>query len=233
MKKEIYTIDGRESIIHAQEEASIVLIQPVDGHDIEELDNLIAYLSAHSNQSFLHIAVPIKRWNAELTPWQAPPVFGKIPFGEGASDTLHYIESVLVPFVKDTYQLQSETSFILGGYSLAGLFALWVAYQPSLFVATASASPSAWYKDWLPYAAQHQPQVKLAYLSLGDTEDHTKTKMMQTIKQDILQQYDLFAHKGVISTLEWNRGNHFLENGERMAKGFLWVIEKLESFKKI
>ena len=68
---------------------------------------------------------------------------------------------------------------------------------------------------------------------MGDKEDHTKTKMMQTIKQDILQQYDLFAHKGVISTLEWNRGNHFLENGERMAKGFLWVIEKLESINKI
>ena len=143
MVKEILTIGGRDCIVQGSCNATIVLIQPVDGHDIEELDKLIAYLLAHTAQSFLHVAVPIKRWNEELTPWQAPPVFGKIPFGNGASATLFYIERELIPFLNEAYCFQNTTQFVLGGYSLAGLFALWVAYQPSVFIATVSASPSA------------------------------------------------------------------------------------------
>lgn len=228
MVKEILTIGGRDCIVQGSCNATIVLIQPVDGHDIEELDKLIAYLLAHTAQSFLHVAVPIKRWNEELTPWQAPPVFGKIPFGNGASATLFYIERELIPFLNGAYCFQNTTQFVLGGYSLAGLFALWVAYQPSVFIATVSASPSAWYKDWLAYAEQHQPKVSHIYLSLGDTEDHTKTKIMQTIKLDVYRLAEIFKQKGVDTILEWNAGNHFQDNGTRTAKGFVWAMKSID-----
>ena len=89
-----------------------------------------------------------------------------------------------------------------------------------------SASPSVWYTGWLDYANSHQPQVEHAYLSLGDKEEKTKTKMMSTISKDILRQEQIFKDKGVNCKMEWNEGNHFQDNGIRIAKGFVWLMHQ-------
>ena len=116
---------------------------------------------------------------------------------------------------------------ILGGYSLAGLFSLWTAYQDEVpFRGIVSASPSAWYIGWLEYAENHQPQVEHAYLSLGDKEEKTKTKLMSTISKDILRQEQIFTEQGINCKMEWNAGNHFQDNGIRIAKGFLWLMNQ-------
>ena len=47
------------------------------------------------------VAFMIKDWNQELTPWPAPPVFGKIPFGRGAIDTLEFVINQLLPVVQE------------------------------------------------------------------------------------------------------------------------------------
>ena len=176
----------------------------------------------------MHIAVRIEKWNAELTPWPAPPVFGKTPFGDGAHSTLLYIVDELLPTLKERYSIEfNKKNTILGGYSLAGLFALWAGYQQNIPLhGIVSASPSAWYTGWLDYANTHQPQIEHAYLSLGDKEEKTKTKIMSTIKQDILSQEQIFKNKGVNCKMEWNEGNHFQDNGIRIAKGFLWLMQQ-------
>ena len=133
-----------------------LLIQPVDGHDVEELPNLIGWVEAHTQLPFVHVAVPIRRWNDELTPWPAPPVFGKTPFGAGAQATLNLITHDVVPAVCRQLHLNADLPVIIGGYSLAGLFALWAAYQAP-FAAAVAASPSVWYERWLEYSASHNP----------------------------------------------------------------------------
>ena len=64
-----------------------------------------------------------------------------------------------------------------------------------------------------------------AYLSLGDKEEKTKTKIMSTISKDILQQEELLKQRNINCKMEWNEGNHFQDNGIRTAKGFVWLID--------
>ena len=175
-KKEIVKIGEHTCILHSEENAKFFIIQPVDGNDTEELERQITYIEDNSQTPFIHIAVRINKWNAELTPWPAPPVFGKVPFGDGAHSTLLYILEQLIPTLKTQFALElNKSNTILGGYSLAGLFSLWVSYQQNVpFHGIVSASPSAWYTGWLDYANSHQPQVEHAYLSLGDKEEKTK-----------------------------------------------------------
>lgn len=220
-------LGGKTCTLHIEDNAKVLLLQPVDGHDREELEQQIKYIEEHTKIPFIHVAIHISKWNDELTPWPASPVFGKIPFGEGAHDTLLYIKEQLLAELYAQFCLaENDITVFLGGYSLAGLFSLWAAYQPlSLFGGIVAASPSAWYTGWLTYAESHIPQVKHAYLSLGDKEEKTKTKIMSTISKDILQQEELLKQRNINCKMEWNEGNHFQDNGIRTAKGFVWLID--------
>lgn len=73
-------------------------------------------------------------------------------------------------------------------------------------------------------------KIKTIYLSIGDKESHTKTEIMKNVDNDIRKLSDILKTKGTTTTLEWNIGNHFQDSGERTAKGFLWVMEKLSRF---
>lgn len=92
-----------------------------------------------------------------------------------------------------------------------------------------AASPSIWYPQWLDYAALHTPLSAAFYLSLGDREDRSRTPIMTTVSQCIRRQHDLLIASSTPSTLEWNVGNHFQDNGLRTAKGFAWVINRIQT----
>ena len=107
----------------------------------------------------------VKDWNHDLSPWKAPAVFGRDQFGDGAEETLAE--------VLKTCNDRNKT-YIIGGYSLAGLFALWAAYQTDAFSAVAAASPSVWFPGFSEYMKERIPQVRSVYLSLGDREEKAR-----------------------------------------------------------
>ena len=113
---------------------------------------------------------------------------------------------------------------ILGGYSLAGLFALWAGTQYA-FSAVVGASPSVWYPNWIDYAASHPMLAHAVYLSLGDTEHRSRTPIMATVDDCIHRQLTIVQDQHLPAILEMNPGNHFKDNGLRMAKGFAWSLE--------
>lgn len=234
-KKDIITIGAHECTFYVptlkSEHSPFILIQPVDTHDLEALDKEVAYMESHSDANFILVAFRIMKWNDELTPWAAPPVFGKRPFNGDAASTLLYIKSELAPYLTANYTIPNQHSpIIIGGYSLAGLFTLWTAYQTDYFSGVVAASPSVWYPNWLKYAETHNMKIKTIYLSIGDKESHTQTEIMKNVDNDIRKLSDILKTKGTTTTLEWNIGNHFQDSGERTAKGFLWVMEKLSRF---
>ena len=108
---------------YGNENARVVLIQPVDDHDLAYINNEIDYLRDNTDTDFRLITVKVNSWNYDLSPWNAPAVFGREGFGDGAASFLDQI----LKLCKD-----SSKTYILGGYSLAGLFALWAAYQTDL-----------------------------------------------------------------------------------------------------
>ena len=219
MEREVIRIAGRNCHIYTSSNARHLLIQPVDEHDLEVLTEEVETIKMLSDKPFALVAFQVNDWNKELTPWAAPPVFGKVPFGDGANDTLHFIVEQLLP------ELHAEDSrCLLGGYSLAGLFALWTSYQTDRFEGIAAASPSVWYPSWIDYAAAKKPMAQKVYLSLGDKEERAKNPVMAQVGIAIRKQHDLLAGQGIRTTLEWNPGNHFVDSAKRMAKGFAWAL---------
>lgn len=211
-----------KTLFYGVENPDVFLIQPVDSHDMEVMDSEFANIEAHCQKKVRLAAVLVDDWNKDLSPWEAPPVFGKEGFGAGAAETLSYIENNVLSELLG----EKDIPIILGGYSLAGLFALWSVYQTDRFAACAAASPSVWFPGWIDYAAEHAPKTKALYLSLGDREKKARNPFMATVADCIVRQNDLLGD--LPHTLEWNPGNHFIDSDIRTAKGFVWAIEQIQ-----
>ena len=196
-------------------DSGIVLIQPVDDHDLEGIENEFAAIIHQCDRSLRLIAVRIDAWNSELSPWEAPAVFGKESFGSGASETL----DELLKLCGD----KSRTYYI-GGYSLAGLFSLWAAYQTDVFKGVAAASPSMWFPGFADYMKEHEIRTGTVYLSLGDKEEKARNPVMATVGDRIREAHALLSERGVNCVLEWNEGNHFKDADVRTAKAFASVV---------
>ena len=155
--------------------------------------------------------------------WNAAAVFGNEGFGDGADKTLTEILGLTADGKKNYY---------IGGYSLAGLFALWAAYQTDIFAGVAAASPTIWFPDFLDYMKEDTIRTEKDYLSIGDREEKTRNPVMATVGDRIREAHDLLAECGTVCTLEWNQGNHFKEPDLRTAKAFAWLLSE-ESKKRV
>ena len=196
-------------------DANIVLIQPVDDHDLEGIENEFALITNSCNKSFDFIAVRIDDWNNDLSPWEAPAVFGKAGFGSDASKTLNE----MLKLCND-----KSKSYYIGGYSLAGLFSLWAAYQTKVFDGVAAASPSMWFPGFADYMKENEIHTDTVYLSLGDREEKARNPVMATVGDRIREANAFLKERGVNCILEWNEGNHFKDADIRTAKAFSWVL---------
>ena len=221
-------IQGRDCHVHGSAGAQFLLLQLVDDHDMQGMAAELAALSAASRSTFLLAAIPVDEWNNDLSPWPAPPVWGKQGFGGNSADTLDFLLRQLLPALRQQFSLPANVHMILGGYSLAGLFALWAATQCSAFCGIAAASPSVWFPGWDGYEAAHPVQAQCAYLSLGDREEHTKNAAMAPVGDNIRALYRRLQTRGTRCTLEWNAGGHFKEPNLRTAKAFAWVMENCQ-----
>ena len=222
-------IGSRACALYGDGQAADVLIQAVDERDLDELDQEIGRIGElASNHPFLLVALGIPDWNKALSPWEAPAVFGKENFGAGAKDTLACITEALLPEIEKRYPAEGGKRYYLGGYSLAGLFALWAAYQTGLFQGIAAVSPSVWFPQWIGYIQEHELQSPLVYLSLGDREEKTRSKVMAEVGNNIRRQHERLCQEKMVKmcTLEWNPGNHFADSELRMAKGFAWLLNQ-------
>ena len=226
-RKENFVIDSKKCIGCITDTTKYLLIQPVDEHDIEILDNEVEEILKNTDKQFSLIAFKIEDWNSELSPWEAPPAFRNKSFGSGATETLEFIESRLIPTVKEKYNLDNDIKFILGGYSLAGLFSLWIAYKLNTFSGIAAASPSVWFNGWEDFMNNNTPLSNTIYLSLGDTEEKTKNKVMSKVGDNIRKQEELLKNDNINTILEWNKGGHFSDSDIRVAKAFIWCIENV------
>ena len=226
-RKENFVIDSKKCIGYITDTAKYLLIQPVDEHDIEVLDKEVVEIQKNTDKQFSLIAFKIEDWNNELSPWEAPAAFGNKSFGSGAIDTLEFIESKLIPEVKERYDFADDVQVILGGYSLAGLFSLWSAYKSNTFSGIAAASPSVWFNGWEEFMNNNTSLSNTIYLSLGDTEEKTKNKVMSAVGDNIRKQEQLLKNDKINIILEWNKGGHFSDSDLRIAKAFVWCIGNL------
>ena len=207
------TYDNEKIHIFGDPDAPCLLIQMADDHDLELMETETAYIKALSGgKKFCLTAVKTVRWNEDLSPWPAPPVFGRESFGKEA-----------LPAVSGG-RISEWKKIFIGGYSLAGLFALWAGYQTDAFSGIAAASPSIWFPGFTEYMKEHPFFPEKAYLSLGDREEKTKNPVMAQVGTAIRSGYEILREAGKNCVLEWNKGNHFREPDLRTAKAFAWLL---------
>ena len=225
MKLESFAVDGRE-VVHARRgQSGVLLVQPVDEHDLAGLEAEADALAAQTGAlPFALAAFRVADGNDELSPWLAPPVFGDAAFGGGAPRTLAWVEETLLPALG----ARDYARLAVGGYSLAGLFALYAAWTGHGFDGAAGVSPSVWFPGWTAFATAQPSRAGSVYLSLGDREEHTRHPVMRTVGDELRAlQRRLDATAGVRCCLEWNPGNHFREPALRTAKGLSWLVRTL------
>ena len=142
-------IGDRPCRIYGVDCAEYLLLQMTDEHELQRMDNEVAAIAQGAAHPFLFAAIPVESRNDALSPWEAPAVWGKQGFGGNAGGTLRFLTEQVVPTLKQQFNLPENVKIILGGYSLAGLFALWTSTQTNLFYGVAAASPSVGFPEWM------------------------------------------------------------------------------------
>ena len=219
--KEYFQVCGISCALYGSENPEYLLIQPVDERDLGNMDDQVKLIESMVQEPFALVAFAVEDWNRELSPWKAPAVFGNEDFGDGAEETLSFIENNLLPFISERY---GSLPVILGGYSLAGLFALWSAFNSSSFCAVSGVSASVWFPGWLDYVSANECHASHVYLSLGDREEITRNRVMATVGTCMRSMDEILSGKGTDHVLQWNEGNHFRDVDLRCAKAFAWCI---------
>ena len=197
-------------------DAHIVLIEPI--HTPEGMEHESDLIKELAGSDFFLRAVRVD-WFNDLSPWKAPPVFRNIPFGNGAQKTLEEILKLTG---------NPEKKYVIGGYSMGGLFALWACCQTDRFLGAAAVSPSIWFPGFTEYTASRRMLTDRVYLSLGDREEKTRNPAMATVGNRIRELYAQLCSQGISCCLEWNKGNHFTDPDRRTARGFAWILKELQ-----
>lgn len=181
-----------------------------------------------SNLKCNYVIYEVKDWNNNFSPWEFK-MNKKMSFSGGGTATLEWLVNNCIPFCENEYGLTAER--ILCGYSLAGLFSLWAFYESQIFSGVISCSGSFWFKDWIDYARKHSaPDKSSIYLSLGDSEEKARNRILATVGDCTRKQYEFVCSDKNVShhVLEWNEGGHFSEPEKRIAKGINWMIQKIK-----
>ena len=222
------TIAGRVCHLYEQASPQCLLVQPLGVHENDTLPNAIEEIAAASPMSFAMTAFEIADWERDLMPWGDPAVSKRPEAGTCAVDTLRYLLDGLLPWLKERY---GEWPVVLGGYSLAGLFSLWAARETNTFAGIAAASPSVWIQGWPEYADSHPLHARQVYLSLGEREEKTRNRAIAQVGERIRNEHALLERQlgGNNCALEWNPGGHFVDCERRLARSFIWNLQKLAS----
>ena len=210
-------------IVYGNKESNIILLQMTGDHELDLLEKEYEMIREAVSVDFCLTCFRVEDWNKSLSPWEAPAVFGKEDFGGRAKDTLDLVTENVLPEIL-AGRIISEVELYIGGYSLAGLFALWSTYQTDVFAGCAAVSPSVWFPKFKEYVKEHDILTDKVYLSLGDAEEKTKNVVMKTVGQSIRDIGEQIKTK-TECVLEWNKGGHFKDTDMRMARGFTWLLE--------
>ena len=206
-------------------QGSAPLVYSIDYHENGQL--LLEACKQVDCHGFNLVTISGLHWNQELSPWPVETVVSKDDNFAGEADQwLQLLTEDVVPQVEDL--LEALPSWrMLAGYSLAGLFAVWTAFQTDLFTRILSASGSMWYPGWLEYAREHQliANVQGIYLSVGEQERTSRNAVLQTVGERTQALATLFAGRGVNATFELNPGNHFKNPPLRVVKGIKWLLQ--------
>lgn len=181
-------------------------------------------LKVHRN--LLFITIINNTWERDFTPFKHEAVFkGGTDFEGKAKDYASLFLS-LVEDIEKRFPLHEKTKRFLLGYSLAGLFSLYLTSLTPLFENIACVSASFWYPGFLSFAKEKTFRTKKVYLSIGDRESQTKNIYLKEGYTSMKAIESLLEAKQIETHFDLNDGNHFEKIPLRIEKGLAWLLRK-------
>ena len=223
-KKISFAAGGKEATLYpaASAGAPLVVLNTYLGDGQSTVDKLEGLNAPDTSV----LVVGALNWDHDMTPWFCPPLTkDDTPCTGGAGEYLPVLLDEIVPEAKE--RLGTEPSWLgIAGYSLAGLFAVWAAYNCNAFARVASMSGSLWFPDFLEYAQSHEMvrTPERIYLSLGKAEAKTPNRMLRCVQENTEALAEHFSSLGIPTTYELNPGNHFQDGALRSAKGIAAIL---------
>lgn len=183
-----------------------------------------------SCKDFILVVISNLDWNNDMTPWYAPKLSKKDVDCLGkADDYIAVLTKAIIPKVEE-YLTKKEIKikyYAIAGYSLAGLFAVYVTYKTNLFTRVISGSGSFWYPKFVEFVKDHRVNQKITkmYFSLGNRESKVSNAVLKKVLDNTKELERFYHDKGIETLYEENPGNHFQDPAFRMAKGIKWTLD--------
>ena len=158
-------------------------------------------------------------WDKYLSPWHAKAVFKKSPDFSGCADELISLIAVhAVPEIECTVGTHPARRGI-GGYSLAGLFALYSFWRADIFDCGFSASGSMWFDGFADYICKNAPMraPDIFCFSLGDTEHVSRSPRIASVRENTEKAVSRLNELGAVTSFRYNSGGHFCEENARIC----------------
>ena len=196
----------------------------------EKIDEVIDSIKGKYN--FIFLDIKVNDWSETLTPYKVPDngIYLRNLDGKGENH-LRFIDDTLIPYIKDylsKYNI-NISKYILLGYSLAGLFAVFAGLKSKYINIITSISGSLWYPNLINYIndISFNNNIEFIYLSLGDNEKKTKNEYMKYVEVNTLKLFEAFKsiYKNVY--FEFNKGNHFARSNERVIKALYYLFNNV------
>ena len=73
-------------------------------------------------------------------------------------------------------------------------------------------------------------QARRVFLSLGEREEQTRNRAIARVGERIRNEHALLQRQfgEENCTLEWNPGGHFVDCDNRLARAFIWNLDRLK-----
>lgn len=222
-------IRGRRCHVYGADGADSCIICGMENHIPDEIKDTAGLLYESDEAKNCRLIIfETTDWNGDFSPWPAQAAFGDEPFTGKAPETLSWIMGSLIPHLTQENIIPVDCKKYIAGYSLSGLFALWAFLESDAFDGAANCSGSLWLPGWMEYMrSRKRSRDCIVYLSLGSKEEKTKNALMSAVGDNTRESYSLLKRDAHVTkaTLEWNKGGHFANPTERLAKGMLWLLK--------
>ena len=197
----------------------------------DEGERVYRELQAESAPDFSFVTVSGLNWDHDMAPWDIPPVFpGKTACSGGADEYLELLTEKIMP--RAEREIPGEILWRgIGGYSLAGLFAVYSLYQTEVFSEAASISGSLWFPGFREYVFSHEMKTapKHVYFSLGDRESRTGNPCLKAVQEHTEEIEAFYRRRGINTVFQSNPGGHYKNTVKRTAAGILWLLDQQPS----
>lgn len=184
-----------------------------------------------TDKKYILVTISNINWNKDLSPWYMNRLYKNDQDYSGDADLyINDLANVIIPKVNDiitNYIGYKVLNYILAGYSLAGLFAIYSLYKTNIFSKIVSCSGSFWYPNFVKFVQKNKLSniPNKVYFSLGNKEHKTNNVMMSKVKDNTLILKELYDNYGINTIYEENEGNHFKDINNRIAKGISSILD--------